>query len=105
MLTKLAKSPGLEHLTPRTVTTLPQLKKELERIRERGYAVDNEEAVDGLRCVAAPLFDHTGRAVAAFSVAGPATRLTQERILEIAPLVCETSHEISCRLGFRPRAA
>jgi IclR family acetate operon transcriptional repressor len=99
MLTKLAKSPGLERLTPRTVTTLPQ------RIRERGYAVDNEEAVDGLRCVAAPVFDHTGRAVAAFSVAGPATRLTQERILEIVPLVCETSHEISCRLGFRPRAA
>jgi len=105
MLTKLAKSPGLQRLTPRTVTTLPQLKKELERIRERGYAVDNEEAVDGLRCVAAPLFDHTGRAVAAFSVAGPATRLTQERILEIALLVCETSREISCRLGFRPRAA
>jgi IclR family acetate operon transcriptional repressor len=105
MLTKLAKSPGLQRLTPRTVTTLPQLKKELERIRERGYAVDNEEAVDGLRCVAAPVFDHTGRAVAAFSVAGPATRLTQERILEIVPLVRETSHEISCRLGFRPRAA
>jgi DNA-binding IclR family transcriptional regulator len=105
MLTKLAKSPGLQRLTPRTVTTLTQLKKELERIRERGYAVDNEEAVDGLRCVAAPVFDHTGRAVAAFSVAGPATRLTQERILEIAPLVRETSHEISCRLGFRPRAA
>jgi IclR family acetate operon transcriptional repressor len=105
MLTKLAKSPGLQRLTPRTVTTLTQLKKELERIRERGYAVDNEEAVDGLRCVAAPLFDHTGRAVAAFSVAGPATRLTPERILEIVPLVCETSREISCRLGFRPRAA
>ena len=105
MLTKLAKSPGLQRFTLRTVTTLPQLKKELERIRERGYAVDNEEAVDGLRCAAAPVFDHTGRAVAAFSVAGPATRLTQERILEIAPLVRETSHEISCRLGFRPRAA
>jgi DNA-binding IclR family transcriptional regulator len=105
ILTKLAKSSGLERLTPRTMATLTQLKKELERIRERGYAVDNEEAVDGLRCVAAPVFDHTGRAVAAFSVAGPATRLTPERILEIAPLVREKSHEISCRLGFRPRAA
>jgi IclR family acetate operon transcriptional repressor len=52
--------------------------------------------------VAAPVFDHTGRVVAAFSVAGPATRLTSERILEIAPLVCETSREISFRLGFQP---
>jgi len=104
MLARLSKSPGFERLTGHTITSLLQLKKELERIRERGYAVDNEEAVEGLRCVAAPVFDHTGRVVAAFSVAGPATRLTPERILEIAPLVCETSREISFRLGFRPGA-
>ena len=101
MLARLSRSPGFERLTGHTITSLLQLKKELERIRERGYAVDNEEAVEGLRCVAAPVFDHTGRVVAAFSVAGPATRLSPERILEIAPLVCETSREISFRLGFR----
>lgn len=102
MLTRLAKSPGFVRFTTRTITALPQLRKELERVRERGYAVDNEEAVEGLRCVAAPVFDHTGRVAAAFSVAGPATRLTPERLLEISPLACETSREISYRLGFRP---
>jgi DNA-binding IclR family transcriptional regulator len=102
MLGRLSKSRGFDRFTGHTTTSLLQLRKELERVRERRYAVDNEEAVEGLRCVAAPVFDHTGRVVAAFSVAGPATRLTPKRILEIVPLVCETSREVSFRLGFRP---
>jgi len=100
-LQRIAKSPGLERRTARTITTLAQLGKELATIRERGYSVDDEEAVEGLRCVAAPIFDHTGRVVAAFSVAGPATRITHERVPEIALLVCETSRKISFRLGCR----
>ncbi|MBI1940879.1 MAG: IclR family transcriptional regulator [Acidobacteria bacterium] len=104
LLERVAKSPGLTRHTAQTITSLPQLRKELERIRERGYSVDNEEAVEGLRCVAAPIFDHSGRVVAAFSVAGPATRVTPERIPEIAVLVCDTSRKISYRLGHRPPA-
>jgi DNA-binding IclR family transcriptional regulator len=100
-LGQFAKSPGLERRTGHTITSLSQLKKELARIRERGYAVDNEETVEGLRCVAAPVFDHTGSVVAAFSVAGPATRITAGRVPEIARLVCETSREISYRLGYK----
>ncbi len=102
MLNRLARSRGLERFTDQTITTVSQLKKELARVREQGYSVDNEEAVDGLRCVAAPLFDHSGRVVAAFSVAGPATRITPARIPEIAHLVRKTSQEISHRLGFNP---
>lgn len=102
MLNQLAHAPGLERLTPHTITSLPQLRRDLERIREQGYAVDQEEAVEGLRCVAGPVFDHTGRIVAAFSVAGPATRLTSARIPEIARLVRETSQQIAYRLGFNP---
>lgn len=100
-LQRIARPPGLERRTARTITTLAQLRKELATVRERGYAVDDEEAVEGLRCVAAPIFDNTGRVVAAFSVAGPATRITPERIPEIALLVCETSRRISFRLGYR----
>lgn len=103
-LVRLFRAPGPERLTARTMTTLPQLKKELARVREQGYAVDNEEAVEGLRCVAAPLLDHRGRVLAAFSVAGPATRITTARIPEIARLVRETSRDISHRLGFRSAA-
>ena len=100
-LQRVAKSPGLERRTARTITNLAQLRKDLATVRERGYSVDDEEAVEGLRCVAAPIFDHTDRVVAAFSVAGPATRLTAERVPEIARLVCETSRKISFRLGYK----
>jgi IclR family transcriptional regulator, KDG regulon repressor len=100
LVRRLAESSSLERFTYHTVTGLPQLRKELARIRAEGYAVDNEEAVVGLRCVAGPIFDHTGQAVAAFSVAGPATRLTQARVPAISKLVRETSRQISYRLGF-----
>lgn len=102
IIQRLSKSPGLARLTTHTITSLPKLKRELARIRTDGYAVDNEEAVEGLRCVAAPLFDHTGKVIAAFSVAGPATRMTLERVPEIARLVCETSRLISYQLGYGP---
>ena len=103
---RVVESSGLQRYTARTITTLPQLRKELARIREEGYSVDNEEAMDGLRCVAAPIFDHAGKVIAAFSVAGPATRVTPARVPELARLVTETSRQISFRLGFNvPRPA
>lgn len=102
VLNQVAQAPGLPRLTAHTLTTLPQLRRELERIREQGYAFDQEEAVEGLRCVAGPVFNHAGQIVAAFSVAGPATRLTPARLPEIAQMVRETSQEISRRLGYRP---
>lgn len=94
----------LERHTAHTITTLPELRKELARIREQGYALDEEETVVGLRCVAGPLLDHLGQIVAAFSVAGPSTRMTPERTPEIARLVKETSREISYRLGYKSTA-
>jgi DNA-binding IclR family transcriptional regulator len=100
-LNQVAHAPGLTRMTAHTITGLSQLRRELERIRQQGYALDQEEAVDGLRCVAGPVFDHTGQIVAAFSVAGPATRLTPARVPEIAQLVRETSEQISYRLGYR----
>jgi DNA-binding IclR family transcriptional regulator len=101
LLNHIAQSPGLTRMTARTLTGLPQLRKELERIREQGYALDQEEAVEGLRCVAGPVFNHRGQIVAAFSVAGPAMRLTAARVPDIAQLVRETSQEISYQLGYQ----
>ena len=98
---RVAQSPGLPRMTPHTVTGLAQLRKELERIRAQGYTLDQEEAVEGLRCVAGPVFSHAGEALAAFSVAGPATRFTPPRVAEIAELVLQTSQQISYRLGYR----
>jgi DNA-binding IclR family transcriptional regulator len=101
LLNQIVQAPGLTRLTAHTITGLPQLRRELERIREQGYALDQEEAVEGLRCVAGPVFNHQGKIVAAFSVAGSATRLTPARVPEIAQLVRETSQQISYRLGYR----
>ena len=100
-LNQVARAPGLPRFTRRTITRSAPLRKELEKIREQGYALDQEEAVAGLRCVAGPVFDQTGRVVAAFSVTGPSSRLTPERLPEIASLVRATSREISFRLGYR----
>ena len=105
LLNRVARTSGFPRFTPQTITSLANLKKELEGIREQGYAVDQEEAVEGLRCVAGPLFDHTGRVIAAFSVVGPVTRITPLRVPEIARLVCATSRRISSRLGYRGRWA
>ena len=101
LLIQIAHTRGFARFTPHTITSLANLRKELEQIREQGYALDQEEAVEGLRCVAGPVFDHTGRVIAAFSVAGPATRLTPPRLPGIARLVRATSQQISLRLGYR----
>ncbi|MFZ0961839.1 MAG: IclR family transcriptional regulator [Terriglobia bacterium] len=101
LLNQIVQPPGLTRMTARTLTGLAPLRRELEHIREQGYAVDQEEAVEGLSCVAGPVFNHAGQVVAAFSVAGPATRLTTARISELAQLVRETSQQISFRLGYR----
>lgn len=102
VLDQILRNLPLDRHTAQTITALPQLRKELGKIREQGYAFDLEEAVVGLRCVAAPLLDHRGCVVAAFSVAGPSTRMTTERMQELAQMVVETSREISHRLGHNP---
>jgi DNA-binding IclR family transcriptional regulator len=100
-LTEVARAAGLRRFTPHTISSLANLRKEREQIREQGYALEQEEAAMGLRCVAGPLFDHNGRVVAAFGVAGPATRLTPARLPKIVNLVRATSKQISFRLGHR----
>jgi DNA-binding IclR family transcriptional regulator len=101
LLNRIVESPGLTRMTARTLTASSSLRRELERIREQGYALDEEEAVEGLRCVAGPLLNHAGQIVAAFSVAGPAMRMTAARVPEIAKMVKGTSEQISYRLGYR----
>jgi len=65
---------GMPELTPNTITTLDALADELERVREQGYAYDNEETLIGLCCVAAPIYDSTGSVVASISFSVPGYR-------------------------------
>ena len=84
---------------PNTITARPRLRKELQQVRQQGYAIDNEELASGLRCVAAPVFDHTGQAGYAVSVSGPVMRMTMERLETIHPMVRQTCRRLSEKLG------
>jgi DNA-binding IclR family transcriptional regulator len=95
----------LERLTPRTLVTLDALEDDFTRIRRRGYAIDHEEHEEGVGCVAAPLFDHTGRPCAAISVSGPTARIVHADMAELAALVVEHGGQISEALGYRPPAS
>jgi len=90
---------GLAGYTPHTITDVADLEAELGLIRERGFAVDNEEYDEGLRCIGAPVWDHTGRVVAAMGIGGPVTRVTPERIDALAEMVMAAAHGLSRRLG------
>lgn len=74
----------LNAFTENTIVTAEEMEKELKRIRQRGYAVDNMEHEEGIRCVACPVFDYEGNAAAAVSVSGAAFRFTDKKIEEYA---------------------
>jgi DNA-binding IclR family transcriptional regulator len=87
---------------PKTITSKAALLEELEKIRLNGYAVDNEELSKGLRCVAAPIFDHTGISRFAISVAGPVGRVTIARVKEIQREVRRVCRTLSQGMGNPP---
>jgi IclR family acetate operon transcriptional repressor len=91
----------LERLTERTLSTLAALEDDFKRIRRRGYALDNEEHEEGVGCVAAPVFDHTGRPCAAISVSGPTARILHEHSSELGALLIERAGFVSEALGHR----
>jgi IclR family transcriptional regulator, KDG regulon repressor len=90
----------LMNLTDRTIKNRAALQKELRRVRDQGYAVDDEECSLGLRCVGAPVRDHHGTVVAALSVVAPCHRLPSSALQAAAGTVREAAQEISRRLGF-----
>lgn len=98
----------MEARTRNTITSALALKRELKRIRERGFAIDDEEIEAGIRCISAPVLDATDRVVAAISISGPATRVAPNRFQIIGKTVMKAAEELSAHVGHRaatPRAA
>lgn len=89
----------LESYTMRTITSLAELESDLVRVRERGYAVDDEEYVAGVRCVAAPLFDLHGGVVASLGLSSPATRLALEDVEAAGAVVKAIADQATAQLG------
>jgi DNA-binding IclR family transcriptional regulator len=84
--------------TPRTITRPGKFRRELEKIRQRGYALDDEEATLGARCVGAPVLLAGGKVAAAISVAGPTARIAREKIPALARAVLAAARAISGQL-------
>lgn len=90
----------LKPFTKNTITSKEQLLRELAKVRENGYAVDNEEYEIGLRGVSAPVRNYTGRVVAALSVAGVSIRLNKEKTQAVISTLVEMTAKMSKHLGF-----
>ena len=98
---EIVRRSGLRRVTRHTITTPAELSAELRAIRARGYALDNEENEEGVRCVAAAVRDSNGHPVAAISVSGPSFRITKEKVPVVARAVTAAAQAISQKLGHR----
>lgn len=98
----LFKEMKLKPQTSHTIISKTALKRELEKVRQRGYAINNEELSIGLRSVAAPVRNADGEVIAAVNIAVPSSRVQLKRLeTELAPKVIETANRISYTLGYR----
>lgn len=92
---------GLRRFTRKTFTDPEALEDELTKIRLQGFGVDNEEIMDSLRCVAAPIKSQTGEVICVVSLSGPVSRLKGERFEKAIKRVIDTAAKISAGLGYR----
>lgn len=99
---RILEEHGLKRYTKTTITSYAVLFKQFKEIRERGYAVDNGEFIEGVRCMAAPVFDSRGKPVAAIGVSGPAVRVTPKWIKEHAPLLKQLADDCTNLLKRKP---
>lgn len=97
---RVIETKGLQKFTETTLITRGQLMKALKEANGNGYAFDDEEHERGVRCAAAPIFNFENKVVGGISVAGPTTRISQERMRQIGPQVRQIALEISREMGF-----
>ncbi|KZE38999.1 IclR family transcriptional regulator [Bhargavaea cecembensis] len=87
--------------TQHTMTDISVIREHLRTIRENGYAVDDEEIELGLKCVAAPIFDHQGNVTASISCSAPKVRADEVSFAEMVGKIMAAASEISAALGYR----
>jgi DNA-binding IclR family transcriptional regulator len=85
--------------------TRKDFEAELRRVRSAGYASDDEEHYEGVRCISAPIFAYTGHAVAALCILGPKARLTRQRLRQLRDPLIEYAQRLSTRLGWTAELA
>lgn len=100
----IVKRDGLAGFTPRTITTPAALTAELGKIRARGYAVDDEERNEGMRCIAAAIFNEFAEPIAGISISGPSARVTRASVATFGPLVAAAAADITRAIAGRQPA-
>jgi IclR family acetate operon transcriptional repressor len=98
---RIVSESGLAPLTTHSIISEERLIIELARVRQQGYAVDDQETLLGVRCIAAPVFDYNGHPLAAIGISGPISTLTTDDIGELAAKVQRIARETSEALGAR----
>lgn len=98
-LTALLHSKGMPRFTDKTIVDPAALRAELLRVRERGWAVDDEEHTVGMRCVASTIHNEHGDVIAGVSVSGPSVRVTETRLGELGARVVQAANEITEQIG------
>jgi IclR family KDG regulon transcriptional repressor len=91
---------GIKKCTPHSMDSLQGILETLHKVRKEKTAFDFEEALIGVHCMAAPIFNSKGDTVAAISISGPRDRVTRKKMREYQPLLIETARDISKELGF-----
>jgi IclR family acetate operon transcriptional repressor len=89
--------------TPVSVQSALALRAHFEKIKAAGYATDDGENNEGVRCVAAPIFDSAGRPVAAISLSGYIGQIPLERLTKLGQVVSKATGTVSRSLGYRPK--
>ena len=102
-VTAVVARTGMRKVTSRTITSREDLDDDLERARDNGFSIDDEEFLPGLRCVAAPVYDNQQEVVCAISVSGLPNRMKPERMPALGRLIAQTAAELTCALGGTPR--
>ena len=98
-LKRTLRNQTLEAFTKHTITEFDELENDLKDVRARGFAVDGEEKNLGMRCIAAPVFDVTGEAVAGISVSGPVSRVGPGDVDRMSACVVEAAKALSLAIG------
>ena len=98
--------PQLEfrRLTTNSIGSLQELQTQLQKVRKNGYACDLEEYEPHIRCIAVPIWDHSGAVNASVSITGPAVRMSVTRLRQLVPLIQDASKRISKQLGYQARS-
>ena len=100
-LEKILSERGMEKRTPKTITNLPRLLKELEKVRAQGYAVDDEENNLAARCVGAPVFNQQGAIEASLGLSGTTNQVNAHTMPRIVEALKDAARHISMQLGYR----